>query len=380
MKFLSLIAMALTCLYSTTINAQINPANSPYFQDGPYQVVEEAFPDLSSPMLTYRPDNVNDGPYPLLIFHMGANQQGDTNIDWKSYDLFMKHLTSYGYVVGILQQVPGAPTGPYFSNTLNFIDDEIATGNNWFSTYIDTEKIAVGGHSFGGVAASQIISDEPERVDAIVYFASFPFLVPFIGQDVSRFTGKMLTIGGSEDTDTDYDEVLSGYNAYTGTDCKARFNIEGLGHAGFGDYQHPTQVVGSIGRTNATATLRHLLVSFMESTFKNTDLGNAQFLIETNYPDTVAEFENTCVDVLSTDDVSANSIAKVYPNPVSSELNLTSVRDNVDVEIYNSLGQRVFTNTTIQNNRIDVRNFQSGLYFLKLKHEGSKQIIKFVKN
>jgi len=138
MKFLSLVAMAITCLYSSTFNAQINPSNSPYFQDGPYQIVEEAFPDLGSPLLTYRPNNANDGPFPMLLFHMGANQQGETNIDWHSYDLFMKHLTSYGYVVGILQQVPGPPNGPYFSNTLDFIDTEIATGNNWFSDYIDT--------------------------------------------------------------------------------------------------------------------------------------------------------------------------------------------------------------------------------------------------
>lgn len=273
------------------LNGQINPTNSPYYQDGPYDVVADSVTNLTSPILIYRPDTDSDGPYPLFLFHMGANQPGENYITWHSYDLYMQHLASYGYVVGVLQQVPGPPNGPFFSNALDYFTAGVAGGNNWMSTYVDTTKVGVGGHSFGGVAASQIISDQPERVEAIVYFGSFPFLVPGIGQNVTVFDGNLLSIAGQEDMLSDSIETRNGYNAYTNTSCKSWFYIEGLDHAGFGDYAHPTQMIGSIGRTNATATIRHLLLSFLESKFKNTDLGNEQFFSESNYPNTVSDYD-----------------------------------------------------------------------------------------
>lgn len=300
---------------SICLNGQINPTDSPYYPDGPYTIVADSVSSTQTPILIYRPNTDTNGPYPLFLFHMGANMPGNSFISWHSYDLYMQHLASYGYVVAVLQQVPGPPNGPYFSNTLDYFTAGAADGSSWMSSYVDTNSVAVGGHSFGGVAASQIISDQPERVEAIVYFASFPFLVPGIGQNVTVFDGSLLSIAGQEDMLSDSTETRTGYNAYTNASCKSWFYVDGLDHAGFGDYSHPTQMVGSIGLTDATATIRHLLLSFLETKLKNSELGNEQFFSEENYPNTVLTYEQRqlCEGDIELNRKGALCASSVYP-------------------------------------------------------------------
>lgn len=71
------------------------------------------------------------------------------------------------------------------------------------------------------------------------------------------------------------------------------------------------------------------------------------------------------------EDVAAGSVA-AYPNPVSDILNIDG-DDISQVEIYNSLGQMVYSKSDVANGlRLDVSAFNNGIYFLNVKRNNGE--------
>lgn len=93
-------------------------------------------------------------------------------------------------------------------------------------------------------------------------------------------------------------------------------------------------------------------------------------------------FDTTVEGTLSNSEFSIVNKFTVFPNPAISELNLQSANFNfsgaLQYEISDITG-KVINRGTIDNKRVDVRNLNSGIYFLGLNIEGSKQTIKFIK-
>ena len=80
----------------------------------------------------------------------------------------------------------------------------------------------------------------------------------------------------------------------------------------------------------------------------------------------------------STQDVFAANFS-VYPNPVNSEINISSVKTIEKAEIFNLIGKRVISTTSLNNNSIDVSSLAKGVYILKLVSGdivGTRKIIK----
>ena len=66
-------------------------------------------------------------------------------------------------------------------------------------------------------------------------------------------------------------------------------------------------------------------------------------------------------------DYTAMSNVKLYPNPVSSNLTIENLK-NIDVEIYNIVGQQIVENKNATGDlSIDMSNLPDGVYFVKLK-------------
>lgn len=70
----------------------------------------------------------------------------------------------------------------------------------------------------------------------------------------------------------------------------------------------------------------------------------------------------------------------ISPNPASSFLNVNSEVEVTDIVIYNSLGQIIQSDAEMINNKIDVSNLKSGMYFIKANSDKNTQTIKFIKN
>lgn len=79
---------------------------------------------------------------------------------------------------------------------------------------------------------------------------------------------------------------------------------------------------------------------------------------------------------MGTLDVSGkNSGVRVYPNPATDFIHLDGVKDQ-DFKIYDTLGQLVKSGL-MKNGTIDVRQFEKGIYILKIKERGES--MKFIK-
>lgn len=70
----------------------------------------------------------------------------------------------------------------------------------------------------------------------------------------------------------------------------------------------------------------------------------------------------------------------VYPNPTSSELNLTAAKTISKVELFNLLGQRVQSEMVNANQKqFDISNLQNGVYLMEVTIDNAKQAFKIVK-
>lgn len=84
--------------------------------------------------------------------------------------------------------------------------------------------------------------------------------------------------------------------------------------------------------------------------------------------DNVASYNTNCSNTLNATDVYKNTI-KIFPNPAKSILNW-SVK--ADVEIYNSVGQKVITSKNSSSTNIS--KLSNGVYIVIIKDENGKEI------
>ena len=78
--------------------------------------------------------------------------------------------------------------------------------------------------------------------------------------------------------------------------------------------------------------------------------------------------------------VEDNSIT-IYPNPTSSNVNISSENIINSIEIYNSLGQRVYQSVVNSNTKtIDISSFTNGVYILGVNTENGVIRKKIIKN
>ena len=79
--------------------------------------------------------------------------------------------------------------------------------------------------------------------------------------------------------------------------------------------------------------------------------------------------------------VGENELEKftVLPNPFSDYIRLENA-ENSRVEIYDSLGKKVFSDPNFTTNAIDTSEFSSGLYFVKIQKEDKVETKKMIKD
>jgi plastocyanin len=71
----------------------------------------------------------------------------------------------------------------------------------------------------------------------------------------------------------------------------------------------------------------------------------------------------------------------IYPNPTENILNISSLSKIMYLEIYNSLGQKVYEKTLSSSNiNLDISNFSNDFYTAKIVFENNVSIVNFIKH
>ncbi len=267
--------------------------------------------------------------------------------------------------------------------------------SHWLSTWADTAHVFAGGHSAGGVhllimlSRSVALLDRPEEFSGIVYFASYPSNNSLLPHDVSDYPGYVLSMAGEEDSSSTPDECETGYDKYTSAECKHYGLFSRTAHGAFGDYDNPDQPVGSISRDSATGTIRHYLVSFMETYAKN-DAGAEKNLKDpASRPATTLQYKSNCS--LSTGierERGRKDRPFIHPQPVTGKSHLHipvssgAGEGSVTIRMVDITGKTLglFDRTLKRGeNRISLPfdRLNQGVYFIRI--EGEKRgAVKFV--
>ena len=86
---------------------------------------------------------------------------------------------------------------------------------------------------------------------------------------------------------------------------------------------------------------------------------------------------------LSVNEFGLDSLIDVYPNPVNDNLTIkmTNVNENVDYEIFNTLGQQMAKGNLAANSThtLQMSSYQTGIYFVKLSTSTNSMIQKLIK-
>lgn len=104
--------------------------------------------------------------------------------------------------------------------------------------------------------------------------------------------------------------------------------------------------------------------------------GGSIWVNATNAPELDISFGVTIADgSLGTSDIAIQN-AKVYPNPTSDYIQISNATQFENYTIYNTLGKIVSNGNMNVNERIDVRSYSNGLYFLKFDNGSTFRFIK----
>lgn len=414
------ILCGLVVLLSLKTFGQIDPQSSPYYANGTYDVLNEAHTDVNPNVYSFRPDVPVGETFPVFIFQLGANGFGGSAIDHTSYDIFMEHLASWGYIVLVIDDASaGLPNGGSFSTVYDWYNGKISDNSHWLSDFANNDKVVVGGHSNGGVNATGFLQDHKQEIEGVVFFASYPSegILGFGAHNIADFPGYVLSIAGDEDGQSTPSDCFDGYELFEEAACKYYVNIDGLGHGGFGDYDNPDQPVGSIGRDNATASIRHYLVSFMELSMKGNQSTEQHLKVEDFQPNTTKEYESTCPfegvdeddddpvdddqddpvdeededpidddeddledeDPIDEEEDTANLEEvelelTIFPNPTQSTVNIIINEEIETVSVYDNTGKKVVV--SISENVLDFTNLSKGVYFVHVNNNYIHKVVK----
>ena len=380
-----LLTLLFQAFIASVVFAQIIPTESPYYQDGSYQVIAESDASINPTVFTFRPDAQPGEIFPVFFFQLGANGFGSSVINANTYNLYLEHLASYGYIVIVVNSATGGfPNGSVYEDVYDWYLDKLADSNHWMSDFANPASVAIGGHSLGGVQASAFLQNHQAEVGGIVYFASFPSqgILGIGAHDVENYTGNVLSIAGTEDEDSTPAECREGYDLFSSATCRYWVLVDGMGHAGFGDYETTSQLVGSIGRVDATATVRHYLVSFMEYTFKNNAIAESNLKIASLRPNTEEEFETNCTAILTGVASYDEANFSVYPVPFQDFIRVDwENEDLIDIQISSMDGRVVVRQEIRTNQALNLEDLRSGAYSLKcFSKSGKTKNILVIKN
>lgn len=190
---LSALVMCLACIALAHLSAQQVGAPS---GTGPYPAIAESRAELPHHTV-YRPVESPREPMPLYVWGNGG-----CSANGLAHAAYLRQIASHGYVIVALGTPAGAAAAPADSTTdptqasqmieaIEWAERETARQASAFYRRIDATKIAVGGHSCGGLQALSVSNDP--RIDTTLVLDSGIYNQPGTGRSRIQVEKSQLT-------------------------------------------------------------------------------------------------------------------------------------------------------------------------------------------
>lgn len=196
--------------------------------------------------------------------------------------------------------------------------------------------------------------------NTIVWYENLNGLGNFSSQQLIKYSSSIGTnVVFSTDIDGDNDNDVISYFTGTGGNVVWYENLDGLGTF---DAQQKVISTGKVGITS------------LNSADINND-GRMDLLSTSQFYDLIVWHEN--FDPLSTNEFTTNTF-EISPNPTSNIVYIKSKNNILKIEIYNSIGQIVLSNSN--EKEIDLSGLSQNIYFCKITDENNhSEFMKIIK-
>jgi hypothetical protein len=87
-------------------------------------------------------------------------------------------------------------------------------------------------------------------------------------------------------------------------------------------------------------------------------------------------YERSTSPPLGMDDLTSNDKPILYPSPAHNFIQISNLITQEKYQIYNALGSQILEGTMGQNDRLNVQNFKSGIYFIRFEGGTTLRFIK----
>ena len=87
-------------------------------------------------------------------------------------------------------------------------------------------------------------------------------------------------------------------------------------------------------------------------------------------------WNNSTAQAISTNDFKLKKTIKLFPNPSTEFIRVSELSAKENYKIYTILGSEIIRGSVSNNETIDIRNLNSGVYFLKFDNGITKKIVK----
>lgn len=113
------------------------------------------------------------------------------------------------------------------------------------------------------------------------------------------------------------------------------------------------------------------IVIYQSTEFEVCDYNNIQHSATLNFSAPLSE-----TITLSSHNFSNNDTAILYPNPTDGLFHISDTVKGSSISIYDELGRKVKTIDHVNENGIDIREFENGMYFVEIENSKTKMVRK----
>ena len=312
-------------------------------------------------------------------------------MSWDVYTPVWESLVNEGYIVAFPRTEGGfspvhADFGKDLALIITKIQDLTTNASSLFFGKVGTNS-AIMGHSMGG-GSSFLAGINNPNITTMVTFAAAN-TNPSSVTASQQITIPNLVIAGQNDCvappvdhqNDMYDSLQSMY--------KTEITILGGCHCYFANSNFncsfgegtcsPNPTITREEQQDATMDLTNL---WLRKFLKNNCPAADDFQDSLALSPRITYRQNnpiTCSSVGINSNTSLNNIV-LYPNPANTSVHIGNISEATNYIITDVLGKAILTKTDLVNNEaIDVSNFNKGIYFIQLNSKSGQRVIKFIK-